>query len=548
MINKIKQFLPLATLFIFVSLLVFDQFIKKGIFTAHDIETSIIYFGSFFESLSEGNIFPRWSANIANLYGSPTSMFFYPFSFYIASIFRLFDLSLIDSMKIYVIGSFLLSSLFMYLFLRRHFSVLSSFAGSFLYVYAPYRINDIYARGSVAENTSFMLFPLTLVFLNNLLQEKTARNLALFSLCIAAMILSHPFMLIVFSPLYIGYIFYLGINSQKIKMLLIAGILSFGLSSFYVTPLVLENKYTHYDVSPFNGQFYYEQFLSPQKLVIPQWTFIDSKGKLEYQTYQLGLLQITVLLLTIGIFAYSKLVGKVSRKHKNIFIIGFISTSISVFLMLPASDIVYKLFTPLKRIEFPWRFLALNLTATSLLSGVALELIKNKKLKIIFLICIIIGGITLYLPYSKGHDYKVVSDNYYLYQIRENTDAFATLPRWAAQPDSYERINKRYKVLEGNVSLTTLERKSTRHIYAINASESSRLADKTFYFPGWQVLVDGKKADIQFQDPQERGIITFNVPAKSSYIEVEFKNTKVRALADLITLVSLVSLGILLLI
>ncbi|MBU1140365.1 MAG: hypothetical protein KKA76_15420, partial [Proteobacteria bacterium] len=60
--------------------------------------------------------------------------------------------------------------------------------------------------------------------------------------------------------------------------------------------------------------------------------------------------------------------------------------------------------------------------------------------------------------------------------------------------------------------------------------------DNTFYFPGWSVYIDGKQTDIQYQDPDYRGIITFNVPMSQHNIEVKFGKTKVRKFADYISI------------
>ena len=69
--------------------------------------------------------------------------------------------------------------------------------------------------------------------------------------------------------------------------------------------------------------------------------------------------------------------------------------------------------------------------------------------------------------------------------------------------------------------------------------------DNTVYFPGWQVEVDGNKAPIQFQDPNYRGLITFNVPKGMHNIEVIFGESPVRVVSNYLSLLGLVAVVIL---
>lgn len=351
-------------------------------------------------------------------------------------------------------------------------------------------------------------------------------------------------MLVVFLPFYVLYAFCIKINYKKIFYCIFAGFLSILSTAFYIIPLLIENKYTHYDMSPFRGIEYHNQFLTFNKLIVPQWNFTDIYGTLEYQTYQIGLLQIALLLLaTVIVFIFREKIIK-NQKHNRFIFVGFTALLLGIFLTLPVSNSIYKLIPFLQRIEYPWRFLSLIVFSTAFLMPFIFSLLPRNIHKWIF-VATIVFGIYFYLPYAKGHDYKYQTDSHYLYDIRINTDAFATLPRWASQPDQYLRVNNRYQVIEGSAQVTTLLRTSTRHIYEIESQNDTRFADSTFYFPGWNVYIDGKPSEIQFQDPQYRGIITFNVPRGKHLVEVLFKKTKVRWAADLISAITLITIFVL---
>lgn len=535
---KNKKWFEFLTLFIISSVFVIDPLINKGIFQAHDMPSNLTYFGGFYVSLMEGNLFPRWAGNIANLYGSPTIMFFYPMSYYLASIVRVMGFSLVDTVKILVFVTYTLSAIFFYSWIKNYSSKISSFIGAILYVASPYRITDIYARGSIAEHIAFMFLPMVLFFLVKLKNEFKYTYLLLFSLSISALLLSHPFMFIVFSPFLILYFVILNFNIRKKLIISLFFLLGISLSTFYTIPLLVENKYTHYDMSPFRGSEYKTQFLNIEKLIKPQWTFIDYYGSKEYQTYQIGLIHIFILMLVIFVIIDKK--NQISQINKKLVVVSLACLVGGIFVTLPASNFIYRIFFLLQRIEYPWRFLGLILFSISVLVSILFSQVKNNYQR--YLLILTIGFVyVFYLPHSKGHNYVEYQDPYFLYQIQINTDAMATLPIWAAQPDIYKRPLDRSEVVSGDAIITTLSRSSTKHVYEISASEKSRIADNTFYFPGWNVYVDKVPIGIQFQDPAYRGIITFELEQGKHLVEVVFENTKLRTLADAITFITAIA-------
>lgn len=392
----------------------------------------------------------------------------------------------------------------------------------------------------MAENTAFVFVPLVALALYRLWGKTSLKNVMFLTVSLSLLVLSHPFMFVIFVPFYFLYILSLGSIMKKIRYLLISIILCMAFTSFYSIPLLMENKYTHYDISPFNGAGYALQFISFEKLILPVWNFIDQKGKLEYQTYQIGILQLLIFLFSIPILGWYTWKKRIHSTTQILAWIGIVNFILSIFLSLPYSDSVYKLFPILQRIEYPWRYLSLNLFSLAIIAAILIHVIEKKGKKIALSIIIIVIGIYLYLPHAKGHDYKNIPDSFYLYNIVENTDAFATLPRLAAQPDSYEKVPTRYKIISGDATVTTLVRTSSRHIYEVETNGGIRFLDATFYFPGWKVFIDDNPADVEFQDPDFRGLITFNIPSGKHTIDVVFTSTKVRMLADLISISALI--------
>lgn len=112
---------------------------------------------------------------------------------------------------------------------------------------------------------------------------------------------------------------------------------------------------------------------------------------------------------------------------------------------------------------------------------------------------------------------------------------------WIGEPSSYPIKESKVEIIEGEGKITNLQVKNSSRTYEIQAQEPGvRMVDNTFFFPGWRVYVDGQVTNIEYQDPNYRGIITYRVPYGNHQVKVVFENTKIRSYSQLISIVSLI--------
>jgi hypothetical protein len=96
-----------------------------------------------------------------------------------------------------------------------------------------------------------------------------------------------------------------------------------------------------------------------------------------------------------------------------------------------------------------------------------------------------------------------------------------------------------FVVIDGDAIVTNGPRSSTVHQYSVRASRPTLLLENTVYFPNWTIYVDGAVAQIQYQNPNYRGLMTFQVPPGTHSVRVVFENTKLRTVAERISLAAL---------
>jgi hypothetical protein len=94
---------------------------------------------------------------------------------------------------------------------------------------------------------------------------------------------------------------------------------------------------------------------------------------------------------------------------------------------------------------------------------------------------------------------------------------------------------KQAEIIEGQGTLEIIELKNASRKYKLFAKSQVRLLDYTFYFPGWQVLANGEPVLIQFQDPEYRGLITYELEEGEYEIELLYLSSTIRLIAQIIS-------------
>jgi len=186
--KKIKEYFKylsknkysIILVFILLSVLPVLSLFHPGLPVTHDGQDHVARIANFYQNLVDGNLIPRWAANLNWGYGHPILEFLYPLPSYIASFFHFVGFTLVDSTKIVFILGTVFSLVFMYMWLSQFSSKYAALFGAVLYTYAPYRFVETYVRGDIGENLAFASVPLVLFFIYKLYKKN---NYKLFQLC-----------------------------------------------------------------------------------------------------------------------------------------------------------------------------------------------------------------------------------------------------------------------------------------------------------------------------------------------------------------------------
>lgn len=511
--------------------------LHPGFPVTHDGQDHLARIANFYGVLSEGIVIPRWAMNLNWGYGHPILMFLYPLPSYAASAFHFFGFSFVDSLKLVFAVSFIASGITMFFWTKNFLGENAAFVASLLYTFAPYRFVDLYVRGAIGEHVFFVFPPLVLYCMLQYVKTAKLRFLVGFSFSIAGLFLSHNALLLMFAPIIILYGLYLMVQSQKKQKLVtlfsIFGLLGVGLSSFFVIPAFFEGKYTLRDIVTGGGEYASRFIVQYTDFLFGQWSY----GGTNQFTVQIGVMQWVGIAVSIPVAIWL-----FRKKSKLSYFLGaaIFLFFVSLWIMTPASHLVWENISIMQKFQFPWRFLSLSIFVAAVIGGIVFSIIP-KKLQLFSLCVVSIGCISFTWNYWHAKEYQIKPDRFFSAVYDGTTDTGESAPVWSVR--FMEKRPKAFSdVISGSAVITPLIRKSTLHTYVVNANEHSRIRENTLYFPGWEVVVNGKNVPVEFQDPKNRGLITYFVEKGRNTVTISFHDTKLRFFVNVVSFISLIGL------
>lgn len=519
-------------LLILLSALPLFDFFRPGLPLTHDGQDHVARIANFCRSLSEGNIIPRWAANLNWGYGHPILMFLYPLSNYLACAVRFLGFSLVDSTKFVFVFGYLFSGIFMFLWISQFWGNLAGLIAGLLYIFAPYRFVNLYVRGAIGENLAFTWLPLVCFFCFKLSRGIKWYYIVGGVFSLAALILSHNALSLMFLPVIFGYVIWLIFHSQRkmVLLLIFSQVLLFGflVSAFFWFPAYYEGRYTLRDIVTKNNITGFEKF---SRLIWSPWSF-GGTGSL---SVQVGVIHwLAIVFSPVVIINFYKKRDKIWQYLLFLFFCFWLS----VFMILPFSGLLYLKFSLLQKFQFVWRFLSLAIIPPVIFFSAFFFLLAKRTKTIIFFL-LLIAILLLNKNYWRANGYLFKEETFYSEAYPGTTDTGESAPRWSVRfMEKYPQ--EKIKLISGNGEVREINRSTTKHSFQVKSTTPLRLVDNTLYFPGWQVLIDNHPAIIEFQDPAWGGLITFNVAKGDHNVVVAFKETKVRLFSDLASLLGFI--------
>jgi len=380
----------------------------------------------------------------------------------------------------------------------------------------------------------------------------------------AGLVLTHSFTALMFAPFFLLYLVWSAWRRRRWRPLRQAVInlaLAIGLTAFFWLPLGLEAQYVGLGgVDPTRG---YRNHLVRLPDLMGPWLYDYATGEGRPDTYfAFGAVPAVLLLASMGVLIWSLTRSKGvkdrasnARNGTYLAAFGVVTCLLALFMVSRASIPLWDLLAPvLGRIQFPWRFLGISTLGVALAGAGIVQTVPGRVWRVAALGLIgaaLLGTGLARLPFDKvlmaGDD--VIPEQLWAVE-RETGQAGTTwggefLPVWVTEqrwalgraPEA-SRDGLPVPVVAAHL----MQRAGNGFVLAAESDSAWRFRLHAFYFPGWQVVVDGYPVSTGATGMM--GLVTAEVPAGLHTVAVGFGYTGVRTAARWLTGMTLVLLPI----
>jgi len=104
-------------------------------------------------------------------------------------------------------------------------------------------------------------------------------------------------------------------------------------------------------------------------------------------------------------------------------------------------------------------------------------------------------------------------------------------PKWF-EPKPTEAPKNRVEIVSGSGTVDEQSWLTARHTYLVSANTDLTLVEHTAYYPGWQITAGSREIDFDYLSPEYPGQMVFRVSPGNHEITSEFRETRMRQVAN----------------
>ncbi|MCJ7805581.1 YfhO family protein [Patescibacteria group bacterium] len=548
---KHKDILAIAVVLIF-GIIAARQLFLPGYFLMHD-DLQMMRQLQMEKCFMDGQIPCRWVPDMGFGYGFPLFNYYPPLPYLIGEIFRVVGFSFVSTAKILFIFAFLGSGIAMYFLAKEFFGRFGGVVSSVFYVWAPYHAVDVYVRGAMNEAWAIIWFPLIFWTSYRLSKEKKNNLPWILGLTFSwtALLMSHNIMVLIFTPFFAVWctiIIWKQKTWNKIPRFLLSGILALGLAAFFTLPALLEQKYIHVG-SLVAGYFdFTAHFATLNQIFISRfWGFGGSIfGTNDGMSFQIGHVHwiLSLIVFAIIVLRYFK-----TRKISLVEILvsfTILAGWFAAFMTHNRSTFIWLLISPLRFVQFPWRFLSIIIFFFSFISGYILLILPGRLARIasiVLILLLVVLGWNYFKPEKMGPLNDAQKFSGAAWELQQGGGVNDYLPVEAEMaPLSPPKILA--ETVKGEADLTNLSEGTNWAKFDVNVvSDKADVRINIFDYPVWKVYVDNQQIEQYIPKEEKLGRMWVNISQGTHTVTARLFDTPIRKVANWVSIFSWLGLA-----
>ncbi len=563
-----KKLSALVVLLMF-SILPLISIFRPGVYQSGDFTLHTTWNTAFSRALAEGILFPQWAGDLAGGLGYPAFIFQYQIPYYLASLYHLLGFNYITSTKLFYATAYLLSALTMYRWAKSEFDTKSALIATILYQFSPVYFIQLHFYSSFGSSLAFAMLPLSFWGIKKLFETLRYRWFVITSIGFALTILTHQTVGLTSLPILGVYLLISArrFNRSSKQVLFGAMALVFGglLATYYWLPMLTLTQYINQATN------HLVEFSSLKDFFFSPWKFgLLFQGSMGEISWTVGYAQ----WLVVAISAYVLIKQRVKKTDRLLLSFFFMSYWLLFILIQKPFAPLWQL-PLLNNFRFTSRLLIFNVFFVSGMVATCGKYVKPRLIEHIFKLfrykpqgkqkiffkqvinnqlgIMLIGLVlsTTILNWGNRIMLPTIDDQ----DLMKNEVVYYTdgslLPIWYTRPlQEQSRVDRVYTepatIITGEGTISQLSRSTTRHVYAVEAKTPVIIRESTLYFPGWQVRANDQLLAVTYQEPNDPGLIHYELPEGTWNVEITFSSSPAKQLGYWIsggTLLALVGLG-----
>jgi len=284
----------------------------------------------------------------------------------------------------------------------------------------------------------------------------------------------------------------------------------FGMSSFFSIPAIFDLQYTVFYNTVVSD---FSQYFADLNLI--------------------GLPSVLVIIFTF-ILIFTK---HIKLKAHRLTLLFLVLSLISIFFAMSPSAFLWKIL-PVSFIQFPFRLLSVTMLSVSFLAACVIYVLP-KKHKIFMIVIFLVIVFVYAMPYLKVSSFQDYPDTFYSTNQDTTTVKNEYMPKWVKKVPS-SMYSEKIENLSGEEKIDISKVTPNKTVFSVFLTKESEIEVNTIYFPGWTAYVNGEKRNINYNN--EEGVIRLILSKGQNDVRIEFQETNVRSLSNLISLFFLIVL------
>ncbi len=479
------------------------------------------------DALRWGVMYPRWFPDFAFGYGYPVLNFYAPAFYYGPALLHLLGVEVISAVRGVLVLGYGLSGLTAYMAARRFFSPWGAGAAAVLYLMYPYHLYDLFVRGAYPEFFAFIWPPLLLWAAHRLHVHGRLSDTLWVAFAWGGLIVTHN--LTAFMVGWVYGVVLLVLIGREPRVAVRHGVALFLgtlLVAFYVWPALWEMRWVGSGTGP-DAHGYARHLIALRELFT--WAEVYP-----YPTADVPVVPVPAYMaLLLGAVSVTGL-----RKRRLMWVV---LAGAVLMLLLLMSRISFPLWATLSfalgKLQFPWRWQTLLTLGGALLVGLLVDAWTRQRpvLRVVFAV-----GVALYLGVYGLLGLRVVPASYTSRDVTvERMWAFDAahgqvgaswtgefLPRWVTEQRwAIGREPTTITVFPAS-QITGLRLRREGYLTlsgTYTATLPSMLTFHRFYYPAWQVRVDGQ--EVATVPLTNLGLLSARVPPGRHTFDVRWRAT-----------------------